>query len=77
MFAAEQTILDEYNARYPALTHYRLVRVSKLHPTAHIAPVDGTSAVCGTDLYRGFEASVEGATNFCGRCRRTLDRRLS
>ncbi len=79
-FLSEQAILDSYNARYPTLTHYRLVRVSKNHPAVHIAPVQTTReelpTVCGAHLYTGHTLPAEGGNVLCGRCRRTLDRRL-
>ena len=77
MFQAEQTILDEYNNRYPLLTHYRLVRVSRLHDTAHIAAMDDKYTVCGTRLYEGFDATAEGASGLCARCTRIMVRRLA
>ena len=79
MFLAEQTILDDYNRRHPTLTHYRMVRVSKLHPTVHIK-ISGSCAdltVCGVQLYSDFQVSPEGGASFCKGCRKIMVRRLS
>lgn len=72
-----QARLNTYNARYPGLTPYMLLRLSADHPTAHVADDNGHITMCGTRLHRGFTASAEEARRLCDRCRHIIQRRLN
>ncbi len=77
MFETEQEILDKHNARAPNVAPYRLMRLSKSHPTAHIALEGEMYTNCGIRLLQGFEKSAEAATRLCDRCKNIIKRRLS
>jgi len=71
-----QDILDAYNARWPQISPYILVRVSHLHPTVHIALQDGLMTVCGTHLYKGTAGDPVEGKRLCDRCNHQLQRRF-
>ncbi len=50
MFETEQEIPDKHNARAPNVAPYRLMRLSKSHPTAHIALEGKMYTNCGIRL---------------------------
>ena len=76
MFEAEQKILDEHNARFPNVP-YRLMRLSKSHPTAHLNLKGEEYTNCGIRLYADFSEPAAGANRLCDRCRNIIKRRLS
>ena len=74
MLEAEQKLLDAFNARWPNQERHRLKRLSKEHPTAHVAWDGGTYTLCGVRIFQFFAHLPDESTRMCDRCRLWLDR---
>ena len=70
-----KAIIAAYNEQHPGGRQYRLLRLSKFHPTCHIVQIqddfDGP-ALCGVWVLRKFSVEPEaGEIKLCSRCTRS------
>jgi hypothetical protein len=68
--------LEIISRRRPDQPPYVLLRLSGVHPTAHISANDGRWTVCGIYRHLSFSVGVEGATRLCSKCSYWAEKQL-